>query len=57
MFFPDAGAVSVSLPASKMWQIKWLDLERTEWQEAQSVSGGEVELIPPGAGYWISIIE
>jgi hypothetical protein len=58
VFFPNGGSVKLDLlSASGTLQLRWLDINRGAWQEAQTLrGGGQVELKSPGKGEWAALL-
>jgi predicted SprT family Zn-dependent metalloprotease len=58
IYFPDGGAVKLDLSDAKgKLQVRWLDIDRTEWQEPRTVEGGgTVELDAPRKGHWAVVV-
>jgi hypothetical protein len=58
VYFPNGGRVKLDLSAAKgTLQLRWLDIDRNTWQEAQTVrGGGTLELNTPGKGHWAALI-
>jgi hypothetical protein len=58
VYFPDGGAVKLDLSeANGRVEIRWLDINRSEWQEERTIDGGGVlELKAPGKGHWAAVV-
>ncbi|CAN5267265.1 hypothetical protein BH23VER1_BH23VER1_25560 [soil metagenome] len=58
IYFPDGGAVDLDVSAaSQSLQIRWLDIARSAWLEAQSVPPAPaLELEVPGKGHWAVLV-
>ncbi len=58
LYFPNGGSVHLNLKAADgSYQLKWLDIMKSEWRPPQAVQGGgEVELTAPGEGHWTALI-
>jgi hypothetical protein len=58
VYFPDGGAVKLDLSAATgKLLVRWLDINRTQWQEEQTVQGGgSLELKAPGEGHWAVVV-
>jgi hypothetical protein len=59
VYFPDGGAVTLDVSAARgSLQVRWLDIDRSTWQEPQTVDGGgTLELWTPGEGHWAVVIQ
>ena len=56
VYFQDGGQVNLKVPRGR-WQIRWLDILASEWQEATTMEADEsVELSTPGNGHWLALI-
>jgi hypothetical protein len=53
VYFPDGGEVKLDVSEAKgTLQVRWLDIDRSRWQEPQTVTGGgTLELKTPGKGH------
>ncbi len=58
VYFPDGGQVKLDVSAVPgELQLRWLDINKRQWQEPQTVEGGgTVELQPPAAGHWGAVV-
>ncbi|CAN5464316.1 hypothetical protein BH23VER1_BH23VER1_08930 [soil metagenome] len=58
VYFPDGGEVKLDVSAVRAeLQVRWLDINRSRWQEPQTVTGGgTVELQAPDKGHWGVVI-
>lgn len=58
VYFPDGGQVRLDVSAVKgPLQVRWLDINRSRWQEPQTITGGgTVKLQAPGKGHWGVVI-
>ncbi len=58
VYFPNGGQVKLDVSQAKgTLQVRWLDINRSNWQEAQSVSGGQtLDLKAPGKGHWAALV-
>lgn len=54
VYFPDGGDVKLDVTAAKgALQVRWLEIARGAWQEAQTAEGGGMlDLKTPGPGHW-----
>ena len=59
LFFTNGGDVNLHLPkGDESWQIRWLDISKSDWTENQSASSqNSVRLSAPGDGLWIAHIQ
>jgi hypothetical protein len=56
VYFRDGGEVGLKVPDGE-WQLKWLNIEKNQWQDAKKVkSTGEISLKTPGKGYWLALV-
>ena len=58
LYFPDGGAVTLDLSAAPgSLQVRWLDINRSAWQEPETVAGGgTLEIETPGMGQWAVLV-
>jgi len=43
--------------AQGLLQVRWLDIDRSKWQQPQAVDGGRtLELKTPGKGHWAALV-
>jgi hypothetical protein len=58
VYFPDGGAVKLDVSAAEgPLEVRWLDIEHSAWQEAQTADGGgQFELKAPGPGQWAVLV-
>lgn len=59
VYFPDGGYVELDLSeaGSGTFRLRWLDVERSRWQEAGTVSAKEPAPLPaPGSGPWVALL-
>lgn len=57
VYFPGGGAVKLDVSAADgPLDVRWLDIERSAWQEAQTTGGGQLELKAPGPGQWAVLV-
>ena len=58
VYFPDGGAVRLDVSAARgSLQVRWLDINRSAWQEPQTVTdAGTLQLTTPGTGHWAALI-
>jgi hypothetical protein len=59
IYFPDGGEIGLDLTFyKKSFKIQWLDALKSEWQEAETIKGGDIILIKsPGSGHWIALLK
>jgi hypothetical protein len=58
VYSPDGGQVTLDVSAAMgTLQVRWLDINRSAWQDPQTVeSSGILELKPPGKGHWAVLV-
>ena len=58
VYFPGGGQVKLDVSAARgPLQVRWLDVNRSAWQESQTVDGGgKLNLTAPGKGHWAVVI-
>lgn len=58
LYFTNGGSVHLNLKDTNgAFQIKWLDIAKSEWLSPKEVQGGaEIELTTPGEGHWAALI-
>jgi hypothetical protein len=58
LYFPDGGEVKLDVSATPgSLEVRWLDINRSRWQEPQTVpGGGTLELEAPAKGHWGVVI-
>jgi len=58
VYFPDGGHVRLDVSAAQgLLQVRWLDIDRSKWQQPQAVDGGRtLELETPGKGHWAALV-
>lgn len=57
VYFPGGGSVKLDVSqAQGALQVRWLDIDRSTWQEPQTVDGGgTLQLKTPGKGSWAAV--
>jgi hypothetical protein len=58
LYFPDGGEVKLDVSAVPgSLEVRWLDINRSRWQEPETVpGGGTLELQAPAKGHWGVVI-
>lgn len=58
VFFPDGGAVNLDVSAVRSeFEVRWLDIARSAWQEATTTGGGRtLPLKTPAQGQWAVLV-
>ncbi len=58
VYFPNGGQVKLDLSAAEgALQLRWLDIDRSAWQEPRTIDGGgTLELRTPGKGHWAVLV-
>jgi hypothetical protein len=59
VYFPDGGVVTLDVSAAEgPLKVRWLDLNRSAWQQPQTTQGGgTLELTTPGKGQWAVLVQ
>jgi len=58
VYFPDGGGVTLDVSSAKgTLQVRWLDINRSRWEEPQSADGGgTLDLKAPGKRHWAVLV-
>ncbi|MFC1573718.1 hypothetical protein ACFL30_00880 [Candidatus Latescibacterota bacterium] len=61
VYFPDGGSVTLDLSqnpsaADREWNIRWLNIIESEWQDTSMVFGNKIVLAPPRLGHWVALV-
>jgi hypothetical protein len=59
LYFPDGGEVTLDVSAAKKpVKIRWLDIMKCQWKDAQAVQdGSRLKLRCPGPRYWAVLVQ
>jgi hypothetical protein len=57
IYFPDGGGVNLDLDAEGVFQVKWLNIDKSSWEKTYNTRGGQrIKVVTPGSGSWIALI-
>jgi hypothetical protein len=58
LFFPDGGQVTLRVADHPRWSVRWLDIERSAWRDAETrdASRGKLDLATPATGLWAAVV-
>ncbi len=57
VFFTGGGEVELQLPGDdRRWQVRWLDISKSQWVRPQAVSQQRASLRAPADGQWVAIV-
>ncbi len=57
VYFPDGGEVSLNVSEiDGPLTVRWLDISKSAWLEAERVSGEMLPLKAPGSGHWAALV-